>query len=114
MLAYLNGILDGEAGDGVLADNLIPRNFEGFGDDLLIGGEGAPDSADAAGASEVGNRELLEDEAEGVAASQGREVRVHRGYRGGGVGGVAEGWGGDVGVKKVDSTPMTDRRPRRC
>lgn len=71
-----------------LSDDMlqIPRGFEGSGDDLLIGGDRVPDSADAAGASKVGNRELLEDEAEGVAASQGREVRVHRRY--GGVGEV--------------------------
>lgn len=95
-----------EASGGRFSDDVLqlPRGFEGFCDDLLIGGHRVPGAADTAGASEVGDRKLLEDEAEGVAARQGREVRVHRGY--GGVGGEGGGvyalGGGGVGAQRVE------------
>ncbi|KAM1394276.1 hypothetical protein ACFX2F_030338 [Malus domestica] len=56
------------------------------------------------GQEEMGDRELLEDEAEGVAASQSREVRVHRGYDGGRVRVLSEGLGGGgvgAGIERI-------------
>lgn len=94
-----------EASGGRFSDDVLqlPRGFEGFCDDILIGGHRVPGAADAAGASEVGDPKLLEDEAEGVAAGQGREVRVHRGYGGvGGGGGVYALGGGGVVVQRVE------------
>lgn len=93
-----------EASGGRFSDDVLqlPRGFEGFCDDLLIGGHRVPGAADAAGASEVGDRKLLEDEAEGVAARQGREVRVHRGYGGVVGGGVYALGGGGVWAQRVE------------
>lgn len=77
---FPDAVISPEASGGGFPDDVLqlPRRFEGVGDDLLIRGDGVPRAADAARASEVGDRKLLEDEAEGVAASQGGEVRVHR------------------------------------
>lgn len=52
----------------------LPGSSKGSGEDLLVGGDGVPNSADAAGSSQVRNRQLLEDEPEDVAAGEGREV----------------------------------------
>lgn len=102
---YLNGVLDGEASHGVaarnevgdgefgegivspeasrewVADNIVqfPRGDEGSGEHLPLGGDGVPETADAAGTSEIGDRKVLEDEAEDVGGGECREMGIHGG-----------------------------------
>jgi hypothetical protein len=70
-----------EAPGDRLSDDVLqlPRRLEGNGDELVVGGDGVPEPAHAARPSDVGDRKLLEDEAEGVAARERPELGVHRG-----------------------------------
>lgn len=116
----LNSVLDGEASDGVaagnamgdgefgegivspeasrerVADNVVqfPRGNEGSCEHLPLGGDGVPETADAAGTGEIGYRKVLEDEAEDVGGGECREMGIHGGDHCGGSGGGGGGGGG--------------------
>lgn len=73
------GIISPEAPGARLPDHILhlPRRFESSGDNFLIGSNGVPKTANAAGTSQVGDGKVLKDETKDVATGEGEKVRVH-------------------------------------
>lgn len=84
-----DAVIPPEASGAWSADHIAqpPWCSERVGQQVPIGRDRVPRSADAARPGEVGDRKPLKDEPEGVTAGQGREVRIHAGDREVGEGG---------------------------